>query len=267
MKTAYGCPQFNRLANAAVCLAVLLLTAPHSRAGLILEMNVIRYDQNAWFFAPNLVTNTTAPNVPFGFYNIMSHDYPTNGAGTLYRYDTNGFNGIAEGPYGFSDFNSMVYELTNGTWSIFVTNSVMTNVYHFTVALNLVSNDLPAVTVTFPPNGATAVTNQPVFTWQGPTNYTDLVVYEANNNASLPVTQTNWPSASVLLQGLNTFTVHYDYYSHHRGNCVGPAGCRLASHCQLDVHHAPSRLHQLDLHGRHCGHLRHRAHPGGPLSF
>jgi hypothetical protein len=83
----------------------------------------------------------------------------------------------------------MLHELTNGNWSIFVTNSVTTNVYHFTVTASITSNALPNVVVTFPTNGAVNVTNQPTFTWQGPTNYSDLVVYEYNNSPYLPVTQ------------------------------------------------------------------------------
>jgi len=205
--------RFNRWASAGLCVAFLLLAAAGARAGFTLEMDVIRYDVNGWYFSPNLMTNNTPPSVPFGHYNVTSYDYPTNGASALYQFDTNGFNSIGGGPYGYGDFNSMVYELTNGTWSIFVTNAVVTNVYHFTVGLNLDSNGLPTMTVTYPPNGATAVTNQPVFTWQGPTNYSDLAVYDANSSSYLPVTQTNWSSPNMLLEGLNTFTVHYDYYS------------------------------------------------------
>jgi len=212
MKTEYYL-RFSRWMNVGLCVTFLLLAAASVRAGFTLEMNVIRYDLNGWYFSPNLMTNTAAPSVPFGIYNVTSYDYPTNGTSALYQFSTNGFNQIGGGSYGYGDFDSMAHELTNGVWFIYVTNAVVTNVYQFTVGLNLTSNGLPAVTVTFPPNGATAITNQPAFAWQGPTNYSDVAVYEPNNSTYLPATQTNWSSPSVLLEGLNTFTVHYDYYS------------------------------------------------------
>ena len=266
MKTAY-LPRWIHLAGTSACLAALLLTAPPARAGFTMEMDVIRYNQNGWYFYANLMTNNTAPNVPFGTYYVASYDYPTNGSSSLYQFTTNGFNSIGGGSWGYGDFNSMVYELTNGNWSIFVTNTVVTNVYHFSVMLNLVSNGLPAVTVTFPPNGAAAVTNQPVFTWEGPTNYTDLMVYDVNSSTYLPVTQTNWSSPSVLLQGLNTFNVQYDYYSTTTVVASVPldAGANPIS-SWVSTTHIQDYI-SLDLHGWHCGHVRHRAHPGGPLSI
>lgn len=192
-------------------LAVLL--AGVARAGFTLEMDVIRYAPGNYYFSPNLNTNSTPPSVPFGDYYIASYDSPTNGANALYRFDTNGFNQIGGGSWGFGDFASMLHELTNGTWFLFVTNTAVTNGYAFPVAANLVSNDLPVVAITFPTDGATAVTNQPVYVWQGPTNYSDLVVYAPNSSPYLPVTQTSWPSPAPLYEGANSFTVHYDYYS------------------------------------------------------
>jgi hypothetical protein len=196
-----------------LAFALGIIVAPAARAGLNLEMNVIRYHQFGYYFLPNFGTNGTAPSVPFGDYYITSSGYPTNGASAFYHYDTNGFNQIGGGPYAYGDFDAMMHELTNGTWSIFVTNSVTTNVYYFNVTPNIVSNDLPLVSITFPADGSVNVTNQPNFTWQGPTNYNDLVVYEYNNSSFLPVTQTNWPSPGVLYQGINSFTPHYDRYS------------------------------------------------------
>ena len=195
---------------AFLIMAACLWLAPAARAGLTLEMNVIRYDQNGYDFYPYLNTNAAPPSVPFGNYYITSLDAPTNGASAFYQYTTNGFNQSGGITWGYGDFNSMLHELTNGNWAIFVTNSVTTNVYYFTVTANISSNDLPLVTITFPVNGALDVTNQPTFTWQGPTNYSDLVVYEYNNSSYLPVTQTNWPSPRALYLGINNFTAHYD---------------------------------------------------------
>ena len=194
----------------ALCAVVFLLAAPWARAGLTLEMNVIRYHQYGYYFFPNLGTNTSGPSVPFGDYFVASYGYPTNGSSALYHFTTNGFNQSGGGSSGYGDFDGMMHELTNRTWSIFVTNSVTTNVYHFAVTTTIVSNTLPYVAISFPADGAVNVTNKPTFAWKGPTNYNGLVVYEYNDSATLPVTQTNWLSSRVLYQGLNSFTAHYD---------------------------------------------------------
>jgi hypothetical protein len=196
-------------------IAAVVLAATGARAGLTLEMNLVRYnygDNYYYYFSPNLGTNNTAPNIAYGNYFIASSGYPTNGSSEAYQFTTNGFNWLGGGGYGYGDYPSFIHELTNGNWSIFVTNSTTTNVYHFTVTTSITSNAIPKVVVTFPTNNAVNVTNQPTFTWQGPTNYSDIVVYEYNNSASLPVTQTSWVSPNVLYQGINNFTVHYDNY-------------------------------------------------------
>ena len=188
----------------------IFFAMPVARAGLTLEMNVIRYHQYGYYFSPYLNTNNVSPSVPFGDYYITSFGYPTNGSSALYHFDTNGFNQSGGGSWGYGDFDGMIHELTNGNWSIFVTNSVTTNTYHFTVTANLSSNALPYVSITFPTDGAVNVTNQPTFTWQGPTNYGDLAVYTYNSSSYLPVTQTSWLSPQVLYKGINSFTAHYD---------------------------------------------------------
>ena len=191
-------------------IATLFAFAINARAGLTLEMNVIRYHQYGWYFSPYLNTNTTGSSVPFGDYYVTSYGFSTNGVSALYHFDATGFNKTGGFPYGYGDFDGMMHELTNGLWSIFVTNTVTTNVYHFAVTTTIVSNTLPYVAISFPPDGAVNVTNRPTFAWQGPTNYSGLVVYAYNNSPNLPVTQTNWLSPSVLYQGLNSFTAHYD---------------------------------------------------------
>ncbi|MEJ0089375.1 MAG: LamG-like jellyroll fold domain-containing protein [Limisphaerales bacterium] len=186
------------------------LGVPTGHAGLSLEMNVIRYHHDGYYFYPNLMTNSTAPEVPFGDYYISSLNAPTNGASVSYHFDANGFNQNGGSTWGYGDFDSMIHELTNGNWRIYVTNSVITNVYYFTVTANISSNSLPYVSITSPVDGAVNVTNQPTYIWQGPTNYNGLVVYSYNDGASLSITETSWFSSRVLYQGLNSFTAHYD---------------------------------------------------------
>ena len=200
----------NHLARVCgLCVMVVLFATASARAGLTLEMNVIRYHQYGYYFYPNLNTNSAAPSVPFGDYFVTSFGYPTNGSSSLYHFTTNGFNQAGGGSYGYGDFDGMMHELTNNLWSIFVTNTVTTNVYRFAVTANVKSNDFPYVNITFPADGAVNVTNRPTYTWHGPTNYSDLVLYYYNNSPYLPVTQTSLLS-SVLYQGLNSVTAHYD---------------------------------------------------------
>lgn len=125
----------------------------------------------------NLTMNTTPANVTFGDYFIASFGYPTNGSWALYHFDMNGFNQSNGGSSGYGDFDGMIHELTNGLWSIFVTNTVTTNVYRFKVTANIKTNELPYVNITSPAAGAVNVTNHPTYTRQGPTNYSDLVLY------------------------------------------------------------------------------------------
>src|SRR5450631_768236 len=92
----------------SLCI-VFLSGVPAVRAGLSLEMNVIRYDYGSFSgyeFYPYLNTNSTPPNVSFGDYYVTSLDAPTNGSSALYHFDTNGFNQIGGSTWGYGDFNS-----------------------------------------------------------------------------------------------------------------------------------------------------------------
>ena len=182
-----------------------------------MEMDLVLAN-NTYSFFPNLSTNTASPAVPFGDYFVASPGWPTNGASALYHYDATGFNQVGGSSYGFSDFDapdfndSFIQNITNGPWSIFVTNSAVTNVYQFTVTANITSNSILPVVIIYPPNTALDVTNQPTFIWEGPTNDSDLVLYDGPDNVSLPVTQTSY-NGFTLPDGVDNFTVHYDQYS------------------------------------------------------
>ncbi len=190
-----------------------------SRAGRwFLNLQLYQYGNQdgvtyTYYFNPQLNTqHGTAPSVPFGEIITSPHPTsPTNGSSSQWQYDNTGFNQVGAGNVrnSYGDYNSMLHELTNGLWTLYVTNSTATNVYHFAVKVNINSNGLPKVVVTYPPNGAVNVTNQPTFTWQGPTNYSTLNVSDFNNGLSLPVTQTNYTDPLPLYQGLNTFNINY----------------------------------------------------------
>lgn len=209
--------------------ALAIFAAPAARAGLNMEMDLVN-ENNFYTFYPILTTNSASPAVPFGDYFVASPGWPTNGVGALYQCDTNGFNQVpgAGGNFGFNvfdapDFNSsFIQNITNGMWSIFVTNTVTTNVYHFTVTATIVSNSMPQVVILYPPNNALNVTNQPTFLWQGgPTNYTDLALYQDANNLNLPVTQTSYFGFTAN-PGLDGFNVHYDLISTNAVVCSVP---------------------------------------------
>jgi len=121
----------------------------------------------------------------------------------------------------FGTLDSLVQELTNGNWTLLVTNNTSTNQYSFKVHVTgLTSNVFSPVIITFPTNGAVSVTNNLTFTWQGPTNWSGTLQVNENfidmngNNfgeasASLPTGQTNWLSPVVLPDGTNTFQADY----------------------------------------------------------
>jgi hypothetical protein len=229
MKNSFSSRTGRRLQQVILAFVLGMLAVPAALAGLNMEMDLVN-ENNSYTFYPILTTNSASPVVPFGDYFVASPGWPTNGVGALFQCDTNGFNQVpgAGGNYGFNvfdapDFNSsFIQNITNGQWSIFVTNSVVTNVYHFTVTANIVSNSMPQVVVLYPPNNALNVTNQPTFLWQGgPTNYTDLVLYQDANNLNLPVTQTSYFGFTAN-PGLDGFNVHYDLISTNAVVCSVP---------------------------------------------
>ena len=225
--------------RALIFLTAFVILSMPARAGLNMEMDLVN-ENNSYTFYPILTTNSASPAVPSGDYFVASPGWPTNGAGSLFQCDTNGFNQVpgAGGNYGFNvfdapDFNSsFIQNITNGMWSVFVTNTVTTNVYHFTVTASIVSNSIPQVVILYPPNNALNVTNQPTFLWQGgPTNYTDLALYQDANSLSLPVTQTSYFGFTAN-PGLDGFNVHYDLISTTGVVCSAPtnsAGSPLSS--------------------------------------
>jgi PKD repeat protein len=197
--------------------ALAIFAAPAARAGLTMEVDLARgnYQGSQYYqFGCTLNTNSTASNVSFGDYFVVSPGWPTNAnaSATLFQYDTNGFNQVSGNGNSFSFFDSTNYSdsfiqnITNGQWSIFVTNTVTTNVYYFAVTASITSNSIPLVTIIYPPNNALNVTNQPTIVWQSATNYSDQELYTPNNGYVLPVTQQNF-SGATLSNGLNSITL------------------------------------------------------------
>ena len=214
------------LASRLFCLAVLvgflgLLATLPARAGLTMELDLNRgnYQGSQYYFLGCVLnTNSTPPNVSFGDYFVVSPAWPTNGASGLFHFDTNGFNQTDGGNYSISLFDStnfnesLIQNLTNGQWTIFVTNAIATNAYHFKVTASITSNAIPLVSVIYPPNNALNVTNQPTYLWQGPTNYDEQVLYSPISGYVLPVNQQSF-SGDTLDAGLDNLTVDTYYQS------------------------------------------------------
>lgn len=195
-------------------LATCLLFAPSARAGLTVDMHL--YNNNNLFFAfPLLSTNTVTSNNPSNTYFVSS---PLGG---IHGELDAGSTFSQAGSSGYGDLGSLIHELTNGNWTLLITNTLSTNQYSFKVSVTgVTTNQFAPVIVTFPTDGAVSITNSPTFTWQGPTNWQGTLNVSENfidtsgNNyseasASLPPGQTNWPCPVVIPDGTNTFNADY----------------------------------------------------------
>src|SRR5580698_8919684 len=137
--------------------AVMWLAAP-ARAGLTVDLTLY-HDTYGYYFYPYLNTNTTAPAYPTGTYLVASPQYPTNGSYLYFQATSSNFNecipdNCGGGNYYYS-FDSFVAGITNGQWSIWVTNGNSTSKYQFSVAVSgLTSNEYSAPVVAVYPINA-----------------------------------------------------------------------------------------------------------------
>lgn len=211
----FVCTQWSRWLRVGIsALFAWCLIAVPAHAGL--TINIHLYHDNYGFFCfPFLSTNTVTPNNPSNSYFVTSTSGSLHGeldAGSAYPGASSGY---------FGTFDALTTEITNGTWSLVITNASSTNHYSYTVSVSgLNTNFYTAVVVTYPTNTAQFVTNQPVFTWQGPPAWAGTLHVEddsidTNGNstyqasADLPGTQTAWASPMVLPGGTNQFNADY----------------------------------------------------------
>ena len=137
MRNASPCqPATHRLLRLAFLIfSIGLLAAPAAHAGLTMEVDLNRGNYQGYqyyFFGCQLFTNNTPPNVSFGDYFVVSPGWPTNAnaSATLFHFDTNGLSQVSSTcSGGFSLFDapdfsdSFIQNVTNGQWTIFVTNT------------------------------------------------------------------------------------------------------------------------------------------------
>jgi len=195
-----------------LCLLALLCVLPVAHAGLSFELLLIREQQGtSYYFYTELRTNSTLPAAALGNYLIASPQQPTNGSWRQFDLTTNGLNVTGGGNNSFGNFDSVLQQITNGNWTILLTNATTTNLYQFTVsAPTLTSNMLPVLIVTLPAENQILETNQPTLTWQWPASWgvnSDAFVFNDGYSFfqydSLPEAQNSWFMATPLPIGEN----------------------------------------------------------------
>jgi hypothetical protein len=199
------------------CLvAAVILAAAPARAGLQIDMHLY----GAYFCHPWISTNSTTPSPTNTAYFVWS---PTSTINSGIHFQLNPDNTIAgSGSSWFSDYQAFIHEITNGNWTLLVTNATSTNQYTFqvTVPPTITSNLFAPVIITSPTDGQINVANTPTFTWTGPVGWAGLLEVwdnsvENNGNqttvtsANLTPDQTSWPSPVTLPNGTNSFTAKY----------------------------------------------------------
>jgi len=202
-----------------------LFFAPAARAGLTIDLHL--YHQSYGYYCyPFLNTNATSPGFPVGDYLVTSPQYPTNGSTLKYHAGTNSFDFGIGGDYGggavYVDFDSFLRAMTNGLWSIYVTNGSTTQ-YQFTVSISGLSSEVfgPYAMVTYPLNHSLGIPADPVFTWSGPTNwpsgyvnFNDNFVDASGNEqyfyfATLPQDTVEFETGVLQPAGTNKVSVNY----------------------------------------------------------
>ena len=196
-------------------LGMLISLTPASRAGVTIHLDINRDNTGGtpyYLYFPSLMTNSLTP-VPAdtGYFAWSSSSTSNSGAYAQLLPDGS----TPSGGTGFGDdYPAFVHDLTN-LWTLMVTNLTSTNIYYFKFS-SFASNSLPLVTVLFPTNNATNVTNMPTFRWSGPTNYDSIYAQVADINgpffesASLATTQTNWTPPNPIPYA-ETFSFFPDY--------------------------------------------------------
>jgi hypothetical protein len=143
-------------------------------------------------------TTTNVIQSPNAFFSSQS--YPGGGSSS---------SGI------YNSLATVLNESTNGLWSLYINYGTPNQrQFQFSVAITgLTSNQIPAVTLLAPTNGATGFASGGAIQWLGPTNYTSLNVSKQNMDGSayvstnLPLNATSWTPG--LIAGTNRCDVNY----------------------------------------------------------
>ena len=203
----------------SMVVLALMLAGGTARAGLTMELHFYRNnDGGLYAFYTPLLTNAIGPAAPLGTYIITSPHEPTSGSVRAFLLTASGMQDIssADSEHFYGDFNSAIYQITNGTWTLLFTNATTTNVFQFNVSASpsMTSNMLPAASAIFPMLEETILTNETNFTWQGPTVWPTTSfarVYDQSGyyrQTVLPAAQTNW-AVDAMLPASPDYTFDY----------------------------------------------------------
>lgn len=200
------------------CLIALLFATATARAGLTLKLDFYRNDfGNSYSFYTPLFTNSLAAS-PLGTYIISSPHQPTNGSVRGFVLSTNGLDDLysADSENFYGDFNSAIYQITNGAWTILFTNATTTNIFHFTISAPTVSSNLLPVTLpNFPPPQSSILTTETNFSWQAPWPVPAFgQLYNFNSyyaDTNLLTAQTNWSVPDLSPDANYNFSLQYLY--------------------------------------------------------
>jgi hypothetical protein len=207
-------------------LAGYMSVSPVARAGLTVDIHLY-HDELGYYFYSYLSADATLPAFPNGVYQIASPTVPIGGSQLIF-YATNGtisecYNGNCGGGTYYGTFDSALNAITNGPWSITVTNNISTNVYYFPLTVSGLNSNVfgaPPMAV-YPANGQTMIPKQPLLLWTAPTTNWEGTLYvednsvDTNGNANYVTGQnlapgaTSWTPGIVLPDGTNQFSVDY----------------------------------------------------------
>lgn len=195
-------------------LSALSLPTSTARAGVTINLEIDRGNSASppfYLCFPSLTTNSLTAVPPDTGYFVWSSN-STIDSGLNAQLFPDGSNPYGGNGYG-DDYAALQQDLTN-LWTLMVTNLTATNIYHFKFS-SFTSNSLPLVTVLFPADGATNVTNQPTYSWRGPASYDSLYVQVANDDDSfargayLSASQTNWVTDNLI------YAEHFGFFAQY----------------------------------------------------
>jgi hypothetical protein len=208
-----------------VTLAALCLCEGSAPAGLTVDVHLY-HDNYGYYFYPYLSANSTLPNFPDGIYQVASPQIPSGGSRLVYVASGGAINGCYNNDCGggsyYNSFDAMLYGITNGLWTITVTNAAATNVYSFPVTISGFNSNVFGVQpqAVYPANDAINVPQDATLQWIGPANWQGTLYIQEDavhpdgtstevSSANLPPTATSWTPTTLMPLGTNRYSLTY----------------------------------------------------------
>jgi hypothetical protein len=171
-------------------------------------------------FELNIQRVTSGTNNYYVMFPSFSYTYPD----PVTTHEVASPNWLSTGGSGSSSsqaydtLQELIDEIEYGDWTLsFNADGPGAREYYFTVTVDaLTTNDLPAVAIIEPLDGATGVATNTGYMWIGPFSFDSLTVYARSIDpssslgfANLPPGDTSWPGGPVLPAGTNSFDASY----------------------------------------------------------